>query len=116
MTAATVVQAADVRAPVGSVPKAAHRLDGTGTTEDTNSTSLTVGEMATIMNTANPIRVVFLSAAGGGSSVATTSWVLGPYARFDWLVSSSDCFVACEAADGSSAYEAFVWTSSGQRG
>jgi hypothetical protein len=115
-SSSTERQAADVRPPVGSAPKGAQRLTGTGTTEATNSTSLTVGEMATFKNTANPIRIVFLSATGGGSIVANTNCVIGPYERFDWLVQSTDAFVAIEAADSASAYEAFVWTSSGLRG
>lgn len=110
------VQAADCRAPSGaSVPTLDDRLAGTGATEDTNATSLTVNEMATILVGSVAVRVAFLSATGGGSSVATTDRALGPYARFDWLVTSRDCFVAVQAADGSSAYEAWVWTSSGPR-
>lgn len=109
-------QSADMRAPSGAaVPTAEDRLNGTGTSEDTNATSLTVGEMATIKVGGVAIRINFLSATGGGSSCATTDLILGPYDRMDWLVSSSDCFVAVEAADGAAAYEAWVWTSSGKR-
>jgi hypothetical protein len=108
--------AADMRPPVGTAPEGAQRLADTGTTEDTNATALTAGQMATLLVGSVAIRVVWLAATGGGSDVAATDLALGPYSRFDWIVyGGTDDFVAVQAADGSSAYEAWVWTSSGAR-
>jgi len=110
----TVVQAADVRAPSGSaVPTLVKVLAGTGSTEDTNDTAFTEGEMATIVNGAEPIRIAFGSATAPG--VGTTDQIVGPYGRFDWFVGPRDTFCSIEAADGSTAYEAWAWTSSGPR-
>lgn len=113
-SAPTVVQAADVRPPSGaSGATAAQRLAGTGGTGAENATALTIGEMATLLVGAAAVRVAW----GSSSSVeaATTGPILPAYGRFDWMVSSLDCFVSVEAADGSSPYEAHVWTSSGPR-
>lgn len=113
----TVIQAADVRAPSGaSVPTLSLLLAGTGTTEATNTVALTGGEMATLLVGSVAIRVAWRATTGGGSSCALTDHVIGPYARFDWLVDAArDDFVAIEAADASSAYQAWLWTSSGPR-
>lgn len=104
----------DMRAPSGTAaPLSAQRLAGTGTTEAENSTALTPDQMATIMVGAVAIRISFGSAAS--FSTATTDLIIPAYGRFDWQVSSRDIYVSIEAADGSSAYEAHVWTSSGPR-
>lgn len=103
-----------MRPPSGaSAPTAAQRLANTGTAESENATALTVGEMATLLVGAAAIRISF----GGAASfaTATTDPIVPAYGRLDWMVSSRDCFVSIEAADGSSAYEAHVWTSSGAR-
>ncbi|NJL44442.1 MAG: hypothetical protein HC945_03980 [Nitrosarchaeum sp.] len=92
-------------------PKNSQRLANTGSTES-SSTELTVGKMATIMVGATAIRIEFLPTAGAGSSVATTSLIIGVNQRFAWVVLDETKFVAIEAADGASAYEAWVWTSS----
>lgn len=105
-------KAAEMRAPTGDAPKGAQRLAGTGTTEDHNDTALTVGQMATLIVGAAAVRVVWGAAA---ATVATTSLILGANQRFDWLVSALDTVVSVEAADGSAAYEAWVWNSSGAR-
>lgn len=109
--------AADVRPPSGtSAPGADQRLAGTGTTEAATATALTDGAMATIVVGAAAIRIEFGGAAIGAGGVETTDMIIGAYQRFDWLVrGATDDFVAIEAADGSSAYEAWVWTSSGPR-
>lgn len=113
----TVIQAADVRVPSGaSVPTKAKTLAGTGTTEDTNDTALTNKEMATLLVGSVAVRVAWHSATGSGSEVATTDLRLPAGGRHDWLVDGAfDDFVSVEAADGASAYEAWVWTSSGPR-
>lgn len=115
MSDPTVIQAADVRAPSGSaVPTLSKRLAGTGATEDTNDTALAGGLMATIVNGENAIRIAWGAATAPGC--ATTDQIIGPYARFDWLVDSAfDDWVSIEAADATSTYEAWLWTSSGPR-
>ena len=109
-----VNQSATLLAPdsAASAPRSEQRLAGTGTTEATNATALTVNAFASITVGAAPIRIVFRSVTGTGSNVATTNRTIGAYATYDWLVESGTDFVAIEAADGASAYEAWVWTSS----
>lgn len=116
-TAATVVQAADMRAPSGaSGATAAQRLAGTGATADANTTGLAAGEMATLLVGAAAVRFAFAATeAAAITAASTTSPILPAYGRLDWLVSDRDTFVAVEAADGAAAYEAHVWTSSGAR-
>lgn len=114
-SAPTVVQASDVRPPSGaSGATAAQRLSGTGATGAENTTALAGGEMATLLVGATAVRVRW----GGADTVEadTTDPILPAYGRFDWVVDSSrDDFVSVQAADGTSAYEAWVWTSSGAR-
>lgn len=116
-SAATVVQAADMRAPSGAAaPKSAQRLSATGATGDANATALVVGEMATLLVGATAVRIAFASTeAAAETAVSTTSPALAGYGRFDWMVSASDLHVAIEAADGAATVEAWVWTSSGPR-
>lgn len=103
-----------MRAPSGaSGATAAQRLSGTGATGAENSTALTAGEMATLLVGATAVRVRWGSSASVEAD--TTDPILAAYARFDWMVSSSDTFVSVQAADGSSSFEAHVWTSSGAR-
>ena len=114
MSTPTEVQAADVRAPSGSAaPTDDDLLAGTGTTEDTNATGLTIGEQATLIVGSEAIRIDWGSATA--PTVGLTDLVLGPYARYDWVVGASDAFVSVQAADAASAYQAWVWTSSGER-
>lgn len=104
-------------APLDGTPAAGDtqnkvRLANTGTTESKNTVALTSGSLATIsVSAAAAIRVNW----AGTSSVtcATTDLELGAGASFTWEVQdgTSD-FVAIEASDGSSAYEAWLWTSS----
>lgn len=114
-SAPTVVQAADVRPPSGaSGATAAQRLAGTGATGAENTTALAGGEMATLLVGATAVRVRW----GGSSSVEadTTDPILPAYGRFDWMVdAAADDFVSVQAADGTSSFEAWVWTSSGAR-
>lgn len=95
-----------------SAPRTTQRLANTGTTESTNATALTNNAFATIRVGATPIRIVWRGSTGTGSNVATTDLILGSYVSVDWLVEAGTDFVAIEAADGSSAYEAHVYTSS----
>lgn len=100
-------------APQGgqTFPLASDRLAGTGTTEDHNTTALNIGEMATLYVGNVAVRVSFRSATGGSTQVATTDLVVGANDRFDWLVKPQTRVVYVEAADGSSAYECWVWQS-----
>lgn len=109
-------QAAIMLSPItgGTAPRAEQSLSGTGTTEATNTTALTVGEYATIKNGPVAVRCVFLAATGTGTSVsATEPFVLAPYEAWNWMVETGTKFVAIEAYDGATAYIASVWTSSG---
>lgn len=109
-------QAAIMLSPIagGTAPRAEQSLSGTGTTEATNTTALTVGELATIKNGPVHVRCVFLAATGTGTSVpAAEPFVLGPCEAWNWMVETGTKFVAIEAYDGATAYIASVWTSSG---
>ncbi len=109
-------QAAIMLSPItgGTAPRAEQSLSGTGTTEATNTTALTVGEYATIKNGPVAVRCVFLAATGTGTSVpAAEPFVLAPYEAWNWMVETGTKFVAIEAYDGATAYIASVWTSSG---
>lgn len=86
------------------------RLAGTGTTESTTATALTVGSFASILVGANSVRIVWSSATAG--TVATTSPLLPGGSKVDWLVTYGRQFVTIEAGDATSAYEAWVWQSS----
>lgn len=104
-----------VRAPDsgGSVPRKGQRINGTGTTEATHTTALKEGQQASLFVGDKAVRAAFRSASGLADGVVTTASIpLGPYARFDWDVSSTDTFVYLEAYDGSSAYEGVVYQSS----
>lgn len=109
-----VNQSAQLLAPDSalSAPRTTQRLANTGTTESTNATALTNNAFATIQVGATPIRIVWRGTTGTGSVVATTDLILGAYVSKDWFVEAGTDFVAIEAADGASAYEAHVFTSS----
>jgi hypothetical protein len=114
----TVVQSCDMRAPSGaSAPTFWQRLAGTGTTGDANVTALTAGAMATLVVGAAAVRFDFgVNEAAAITAASATSPILPAYGRLDWFVEAGrDQFIAVEAADGASAYEAHVWTSSGPR-
>lgn len=102
--------AATMLAPFGSAPRAEQRLANTGTTESTNATAMTAGAMATLKVGSAAIRVNFGSATA--PTVATTDLIIGAYSQFDWKVEPGSAFVSIEAADGASAYEAWLWMSS----
>jgi hypothetical protein len=111
----TALASYDMQPPVvgGTGPIAPQQITGTGTTGASHTTALTVGQMATLQVGAAAVRVRFAASQSLAASTAATDPLLGPYSRFDWLVSSSNAFVGCEADSG--AYEASVWTSSGAR-
>lgn len=108
-----LTKAAYPTAPQGGVafPLGPDRLAGTGTTEDHNTTALNVGQFATLMVGDTAVRVSFRSATGGSGQVATTDMIIAANKDFPWLVFDATKVVYIEAADGSSAYEAWLWQS-----
>lgn len=111
-TSAAEQQSAGMRAPTSA--RGLQQVTGTGTGATSNATALTIGEMATVLVGATAIRVGFASTGAAAETAASaTAPILPAYGRLDWLVTSSDAFVASEAADGASAFEFSAWTSSG---
>lgn len=105
----------DMRAPVAAAaaPISAQQLSGTGATGVENTTALRDGCMATLLNGATAIR---FRVGTGTIEADTTDPILAAYGRLDWLVTAGvDDRVSVQAADGASAFEAHVWTSSGPR-
>lgn len=89
------------------------RISGTGATEATLPTAaLMTGAMATMTIGAAAVRYRLTNATGLSTQVATTDPILPAYGRLDWLVEADTRVPYLEAADGSSAFEAHVWTSS----
>lgn len=88
-------------------------LADTGATEDSNAEALPGGKYATLKVGATAIRVRFLGEAAVTGAVSSTDLLLNAYERYDWVVvpNRSD-FVYCEAADGASAYQVWLWPSS----
>lgn len=115
MTTVPERSALDMRAPSGegvSAPYAAQQLAGTGATGVENATALATGRYATLINDTDvPVRYRMGSSAGAVEA-DTTDPVLGPYGRIDWFVTTLvDDKVSVQAKDGSSAFEAHVWSS-----
>lgn len=108
---------ADMRAPSGSAPWGAMRCAGTGTTGVANTTALVAEQWATLLVGATPVRFGFAASEAAAITAATaTGPILPAYGRLDWVVTASlDQFIGVEAADGASAFEAHVYTSSGPR-
>ncbi len=93
-------------------PKILSQTAGNGATDDVTDAVLPVTHMATILNhTAVPIRYT-LAASATALAVGASYTVLGPYAAHHWTVESETKWVAVDAQDQSSAYEASVWVSS----
>lgn len=103
-----------VRAPSDdlSAPAQAQLLAGTGTTEAHNATALIKNGQGTLQAGENAVRISFRSAAGGAAQVSTTSMRIAGGTSISWLVTEYTKHVYVEAADGASAYEAWVWSSS----
>lgn len=108
-------QASEMLVPSGdaTAPYDEQRLANTGTTESVNATSLVIGSMATLVVGGVAVRVRWRGTGGLATQVATTQQIVPAYGRIDWtVVSNRSAFVYVEAADGASAYEAWVWSSS----
>jgi len=85
-------------------------LSGTGTTEASNSKPFSKDRMYILTVGAAPIRVLFGSAAGGGTDVgATEGAILNAGALFTFRAQENAKYVYIEAADGAAAYTASVW-------
>jgi hypothetical protein len=98
-----------------SAPYKKQRLhNNTGGTESSNSTALKKNAMATLLvaDGSAAIRVAFQSQSGQSDQVADTDIELGPGAEQSWWVEDTTQYVYVRASDDSSAYEAWVWTSS----
>lgn len=107
----------DMRAPGAAAVtvQTTQRITGSDQTGAANATALTVDQMATLIIGANAVRVRWAATAALADDVAATDLILGPYSRFDWQVTSLDCFVGLEMASGTGTFEGHVWTSSGTR-
>ncbi len=114
MTAPAVTSAHIMNGPVGggTFPRAYDRLANTGTTEDSNAAQLPEGPMATILVGAAAVRFSLRKTLAQATQVATTDPIIPAYGRFDWTVTEETRVIYIEAADGASAYEAWVWASS----
>lgn len=86
-------------------------LADTGTTEDETTVALSNGKLATLLVGPDAaVRVHWSSATS--ITVATTDPAIGAGRAITWTVDANSQHLAIEAADGTSAYEAWVWTSS----
>ena len=90
---------------------AAFRLNGTGTTEDVDDVARG-GSYISILVGAVAIRVTINDNATATTQVATTDLRLPAETLWHHSCSNRERYVHCEAADGASAYEAWVWNSS----
>lgn len=93
----------------GAGTRAPQRITGS-TSSVAFSTQLESGKYATLKNSADtPIAVRW----GSSSPTAEVTDVeLGTGESFRWAVDTESSFVACIAADGTSTFEAWLWTSS----
>jgi len=110
-----ITKSADIMlgpASAGDEPRKPKRLAGTGATEDVTDTALAVAQYATILVGAVAVRFTLSANATATGQVATTDPIIPAYGRFDWLVGNDTIHAHVEAADGTTAYEAWVWTSS----
>jgi len=92
------------------------RLAGTGTAETQTHRSLSEGKIHLLLVGAGGVRVRFSGnkALGAGAVDPTRDVVYGPWSQIPFVPESDDAnsrgstYVYAEAADGTSAYEAFV--------
>lgn len=94
-----------------AAPRAPTRLAASGVTESSNSTALPIGTRATLLVGAVGVRITWRRATGAASQVAATDINLDAFQAVEWTVTDDDKAVYIEAADGSSAYEAWLWVS-----
>jgi hypothetical protein len=85
-------------------------LEGTGTTESSNSKAFTKDRMHVLSVGAEPLRVLFGPTPGTGSDVPGTGGAIIPAnIMFSFRTGVGARFVYIEAADGISPYDASVW-------
>ncbi len=95
--------------PTSSNP--GERLANTGTTEAVSAASYG-GSYISIQVGAVPVRVTINGNSGSTTQVAATDLRLPAESLWNHACSSAEGYVHCEAADGSSAYEMWLWKSS----
>lgn len=94
----------------GSTARTIQRLAAAGGTSSAISVPMTPGSYASIVNSSStPIAIRFGTSA---PTAVTTDLELGSNGRFDWYVEEDTMYVAAIAADGSTAYECWVFGSS----
>jgi hypothetical protein len=112
-----LASAAAVRPPIyNATPSATNvplgvvqRLAGTGATGAENAIAMPTARYATLMVGDEDVRVRF----GTGTVEAdTTDIIVKAGTEFSWYVESDCDIVSVQAADGASAFEAWVWCSS----
>lgn len=88
-------------------------ITGSGSTEDSNSTALTVGRMATLLVGSVAVSIALKAATGASTQVtAATSVQLPAYGRLDWVVTPTTRVVYQEATAGSGTHISWLWHSS----
>lgn len=96
----------------GTAPRKAQRIAGTGATAAGHTTALTTGAPATLLVGAASVRFMLTETNAG--TTASTDILLPAYGRYDWVADTGTQFARLVAGDGSSAFEAWVWTSGPQ--
>lgn len=87
-------------------------LADTGATESSNEGAFIVNNNVTLLVGAEPIRFVLRSEPGLATQVGSTDMYLPAGGVFTWTADHLTRYVYIEAADGASAYQAWVWKSS----
>jgi hypothetical protein len=95
-----------------SARRVPQRLSGTGTTEASNAASMLPGKYATLVVGDTPVRYALADEPGISNAVATTDIIIPANSSVTWTVGKFSRYAYVEAADGSSAYEAWVFQSS----
>lgn len=87
-------------------------LANTGTTESVNDYALPLREFVTVVVGATAVRMSLQEKAGVSNAVTSTDILLPANGRIDFLVEDISRFIYVEAADGTSAYQVWIWPSS----
>ncbi len=108
-------QAAFVIGPYGGVsfPTAGGYDTLAGTTAEDSTAAMPVGAMCTILVGNAAVRFNLRGTAGAANQVADTDPILAANTRYDYMVTDASTCVYVQSADGSAAYQVWVWVSSG---